>query len=202
MRSRICAPDTDHVTVEAGKRYQWSVYVGVHRCIDVDIGGAWFDSTSTVIGWMPATLTVVGKAGGNRLDGYERVCAFGVAPAGACAFRPFVSIRPSGGSDLDCWLFFVQPMFAEALPNQTVPSPWVQGGQTVVHGDWIKTGTVQLNALAFTPVSSTDVVAKINASSEGIRIAANKLYIDGNVSTAAAGTILPRRSPVVAQQQT
>jgi hypothetical protein len=54
--------------------------------------------------------------------------------------------------------------------------------QTKIDGGRIYTGSVTTNALNFTPVTGSSIVATINASSEGIKIAGNKITIDGAVT--------------------
>ena len=49
----------------------------------------------------------------------------------------------------------------------------------------IRSGTLDINRLSFTPVGTGNVVSTINASSEGLRIASGKIYIDGYVSFGA-----------------
>jgi len=65
---------------------------------------------------------------------------------------------------------------------------WIQD-YTIISGGNIETGSVNLQKLSFTPISSVggtgDIVATINASSEGIRISGSKIQIDGNVSFSA-----------------
>jgi hypothetical protein len=85
--------------------------------------------------------------------------------------------------------------------NTTRPGSWVQP-DSYINGNLLVTGTVGADGLVansitaaqiasntittsnlnFTPVQSSNVVASINASAEGIRIASNKIYIDGSVS--------------------
>ena len=50
--------------------------------------------------------------------------------------------------------------------------------------DRIGANTITTAKLAFTPVQSTNVVASINATTEGLRIAGNLITIDGNVTFA------------------
>jgi hypothetical protein len=59
---------------------------------------------------------------------------------------------------------------------------------TKIDGGNIYTGTVTTTQLNFTPVQSTDVIAKINASAEGIRIEADNITISGS-TTLLSGTI-------------
>ena len=46
----------------------------------------------------------------------------------------------------------------------------------------IAAGTITATQLNFTPVTATNVVASINATAEGVRIAGNRIQIDGNVT--------------------
>jgi hypothetical protein len=57
---------------------------------------------------------------------------------------------------------------------------------TTIDGGKITTGSVTANKLAFTPVSSSNVVATINASSEGILINAAKLTLTGVLQVGGA----------------
>lgn len=58
---------------------------------------------------------------------------------------------------------------------------WISEGQTTINGAKITTGTVTLTQLNFVPLSSSgdtdDIIATINASAEGITIAANRIDV-------------------------
>jgi len=56
---------------------------------------------------------------------------------------------------------------------------------TKIDGGNIYTGTVTTTQLSFTPVQNTDVIAKINASEEGIRIDADNIEISGSTTFAS-----------------
>ncbi|MEW6039928.1 MAG: hypothetical protein AB1633_00205 [Elusimicrobiota bacterium] len=59
-------------------------------------------------------------------------------------------------------------------------------GLTSINGGNIQTGTVTLNQLNFTPVQTSNVVASINASAEGITINANRLNLTGVLAVGTA----------------
>ena len=61
----------------------------------------------------------------------------------------------------------------------------INNGTTTINGGKITTGTITLSHLNFTPVQTTNVIASINASNEGIRISGSKIYIDGTVQFAS-----------------
>jgi len=62
----------------------------------------------------------------------------------------------------------------------------VNNGVTTISGGKITANTITVTQLNFTPVKSTDVIARINASAEGIRIDADNIYISG-LTTFAGG---------------
>ncbi|MEM3091779.1 MAG: Hint domain-containing protein [Candidatus Pacearchaeota archaeon] len=57
----------------------------------------------------------------------------------------------------------------------------VNNGTTTISGSKITTGTITLSHLNFTPATQSNIIATINSSTEGIRISASKIQIDGNV---------------------
>ena len=57
----------------------------------------------------------------------------------------------------------------------------INSGTTTINGSKITTGTITLSHLNFTPVQTTNVIASINASTEGLRINGSKILIDGTV---------------------
>lgn len=59
-----------------------------------------------------------------------------------------------------------------------VVQDWVTGGTTTIDGGNITANTITTSQLNFTPVEDTNVVASINASSEGITINADKISIE------------------------
>ena len=70
---------------------------------------------------------------------------------------------------------------------------WVTGGETTIEGSNIRTGTISLNRLDFIPLSSSgatgDVIATINASTEGLTIDANKISVNVGKSIFKQDTI-------------
>lgn len=56
---------------------------------------------------------------------------------------------------------------------------WRSAGQTTINGGQITANTITVNQLNFTPITGTNIVASINASSEGIQISGDKISITG-----------------------
>lgn len=61
----------------------------------------------------------------------------------------------------------------------------VNNGSTTITGSKITTGTITLSHLNFTPVQTSNVVASINASAEGITINGSKLTINSSTTFAS-----------------
>jgi hypothetical protein len=68
------------------------------------------------------------------------------------------------------------------IANATITDAKITG---TLSADRIAAGSITTGKLNFTPVQSTNVVASINATAEGIRIAGNRITIDGNVTFAS-----------------
>jgi uncharacterized protein YjbI with pentapeptide repeats len=68
------------------------------------------------------------------------------------------------------------------IANATITDAKITG---TLSADRIAAGSITTAKLNFTPVQSTNVVASINATAEGIRIAGSRIQIDGNVTFAS-----------------
>lgn len=71
-------------------------------------------------------------------------------------------------------------------PSTKVPSGGsaadINSNLTKISGGKIETNTIQLSHLNFVPVTSSDIIAKINASAEGISIQGKNITLDGNTT--------------------
>ncbi|AOK28888.1 MULTISPECIES: phage tail fiber protein [Burkholderia] len=123
---------TDLVPVIGGNFYEFSGYVGIHRCA-ANVGVEWCDSNGAVIGFAGfgsvGTTTTVGQAaGGKALTGYVRIGAIAQAPSNAASarlqFHKGMNVAPA----VDSWLFITQPMLAETFPSATRLSPYSPSG--------------------------------------------------------------------------
>lgn len=123
---------SDKVPVVGGSLYEFSGFVGVHRCA-ANVGIEWYDANGAIIsadGYGSAgTATSVGQAGGGKaLSDYVRIGGIARAPANAAAaliqFRKGMNISPN----TDSWLFVTQPMIAETSASATRLSPYTPSG--------------------------------------------------------------------------
>lgn len=119
--------------VSGGGWYEYSAYVGAHRCAAV-VGIQWFDAAGASISYVgfgsAGTATAVNVAGGGRaLNGYARIGAIAQAPANAAAAQ--LHIRKgmnTAALGSDSWLFATQPMVAETSASATRLRPYTPSG--------------------------------------------------------------------------
>lgn len=136
------------IPVVAGARFEFSAYVASHRC-NAFVSAYFYNAAGTNLGAVNSNICAAGEASGGRaLSGYKRVFGFAVAPVGSATVR-HVMFKGATSSGTDSYGFFVQPMLAEALPYQTVPSPWGPSGlRTTITPEGISTPS--LSALSAT----------------------------------------------------
>lgn len=115
----------DYVPMQAGKRYCFSVYFA--RAFNT-VGGTgrcfmeFQDDAGNVLGYSSGADNTNSKGGGPSLNDYERLAAFGVAPAGTTRARLYMRMANDWGPGAYTW--FLRPMVSEATPTQTEPPPW------------------------------------------------------------------------------
>ncbi|HEF4732929.1 DUF1983 domain-containing protein [Burkholderia multivorans] len=123
---------SEKVPVVGGSYYEFSGYVGVHRCA-ANVGIEWYDANGAMISangyGAPGTATTVGQAaGGKALAGYVRIGGIAKAPANAASaliqFHKGMNVSP----DTDSWMFVTQPMIAETSSSATRLSPYTPSG--------------------------------------------------------------------------
>jgi len=138
------------VSVEAGKRYMGSIYLGAHRCSG-QIFLQWVDATGGHISYVNGTITTASGVGGN-LANFGRVRAVGVAPSNAAFLRLKVRAVGSGAAGTDSYLFATSPMIEECVSaTQDTPSPYSVGAA----------GTASVTQQALVTANSAN--GKINA---------------------------------------
>lgn len=175
------------LAIETGKSYEFSAYVGNHRTHEIYAGLLWFDGAFALLSsnYGTSRICTVASPGGQFVDGYCRIGVIAAAPANARFAVAVIRSDFDGTEGGDPYCFWTRVLFSEARTGQTQLSEWGPGGVTQITGNTIKTGTISLSHLNFTPVQTSNVVASINATAEGIRIAGNRINIDGNVTFAA-----------------
>lgn len=132
------------LAVVPGQRYQASAYINTHRCV----GRVWLQffasDQSTLVGSAVAeTAALNADPQGTNLGSFKRLCAFATAPSNARFARMLISKEANDTGMSQSYLWHVRPLLGEALPNQTVPSPWTPAGVTQISGGMILTNAIQ-----------------------------------------------------------
>ncbi|WP_338679109.1 hypothetical protein OPV09_19000 [Janthinobacterium sp. TB1-E2] len=106
-----------------GVRYEFSVYMGAHRCRGA-VNVAFYDGSGAYVSELAGSIVDNVSASG-ALANFPRSTLFVAAPAGA-AYAMLRSVLVGNGGT-DAYLFLSMWYFGMALPAQTVPSAWADG---------------------------------------------------------------------------
>lgn len=171
---------SDTFAVIASSYYEYSAYVGIHRCI-ADVGLQWLDSSGAVIssvgfGTPSTTRSTVGQlSGGTALSGYLRLGAIAQAPVNAAGARLLIRKGMNISPNTDSYLFVTQPMAAETTASATRLRPYNPAGLgTLITPSGISTPS--LSALSAT-------IGLLRTATSGARteIESNQIRVyDGN----------------------
>lgn len=93
---------------------------------------------------------------------------------------PSNSVQPNKAGTND---IVANAITADLIAANSIYTNALQAGAVIASK--IATGTITTTQLNFTPVKSTDVIARINASAEGLRIEADNIYISGSTTFAS-----------------
>lgn len=125
---------SDLIPVTPGTRYEYSAYVGVHRCA-ADITLYWYDSANAgLAGVAPSTpyddayAPVGSPMGGPSLTGYRRIGGIAKAPQNAAGMRLVLRKAQHATGVADSWLFVTRPFVGETAASATRLSPYTPGG--------------------------------------------------------------------------
>ncbi|TNC78543.1 hypothetical protein FHI69_04465 [Janthinobacterium lividum] len=106
-----------------GVRYEFSVYMGAHRCRGA-VNVAFYDGSGAYLSELAGSI-VDNVSVSGALANFPRSTLFVAAPAGA-AYAMLRSVLVGNGGT-DAYLFLSMWYFGVALPAQTVPSAWADG---------------------------------------------------------------------------
>ena len=167
----------------AGERYQFTVYALIHRCSSRLILD-WYDKSATDTAGAPTWISqsatplydenVSGITDGKTLDKYERLTIFATAPSiangdSADAYGVLPAFRKYGtldsiSSPSNSNLMLTLPFLGWAFPNQVDPSPWSEGGFTVIKDGSITTNKIVTGAIQANHIDAGQVTAQKIAS--------------------------------------
>jgi Phage T7 tail fibre protein/Domain of unknown function (DUF1983) len=140
----ICDP----ISVVAGERYEFSAFVGVHRCAaDIAVYVYSVNGTSLLTSPYVAGQTdaqaAEGFQGGQVASAYKRIGGFVKMPAGAATARVVIRKASHATGQSDSYLFWTKPFLAPCNPNQTRFSPYnVSGLGTTITPSGISTPSI------------------------------------------------------------
>ena len=128
---------------ESGKRYEFSVYTGAHRCTCYAIL-EFYNASNTLLSSVGSNANSGEASGGKGLSAYKRVQGFSTAPAGTVAFRLILVKFVTALGQPDSYGFFTNTFVAEAGVNQLTASSWSLGGSgTKITGAGISTPSLE-----------------------------------------------------------
>jgi hypothetical protein len=167
---------SDAIPVIAGTRYEFSAYVGAHRCL-VDIAVIWYDANGAGIssaGYYPAAGCYClpnAAMGGVALSGYLRIGGFGTAPVNAATARIIIRKTMHQSPDTSSYLFMTHPMLAESTSSASVLSPYSPGGRgTTITADGISTPSLSALSANIGLLRTSTSGARLEIDSSQIRV--------------------------------
>ncbi|NKJ04123.1 phage tail protein [Rhizobium sp. SG741] len=141
--------------------YELSVYYLGHRCNGVQPYLAVLDANGTLLaypnwGVFPAAQNIDPQ---KNLANYQRFWAKVQMPANAARAIVFFRMKGTVAGQNDSFLWLARMYFGEAHPNQTEPSPWSDGGVTMIAGGNIVSNAVTADKIAANAVTAGKVAA-------------------------------------------
>lgn len=170
--------------VKPGGWYELSVYYFGHRCTGVQPYLGVYDANGGLIsypswGVFPAAQNFDPQ---KNLGNYQRFWGKVQMPANAARAIVFFRMKGTVAGQNDSYLWLTRMYFGEANPNQTEPSPWSDGGLTMIAGGNIVSNAVTSDKIAANTVTAGKIAA--NAVTAGT-IAAGAV----TATTIAGGSI-------------
>nr|WP_086491274.1 carbohydrate-binding protein [Novosphingobium panipatense] len=183
---------TSEYSCEDGKSYEFSVYMGAHRCpgdlimAAVNSAGAWvaqapIDAAATI-------TSAEGKLGGTHLGAWKRCVARMTIPLGAGATRIFLYVRKYGtdAGQGDSWLFMCYPQLAETVPNATSMIPYSPPPQAIMVAQNIYANSLTSDVIAANAIGTDELAARAVTAKNLTMMDFENLMVDGDL---ASGTL-------------
>jgi hypothetical protein len=149
---------TDVMTwpVAQGSWVEASVYVFGHRSDYARLHIQFNNAAGAVLGYAYADKpTHQNFDPGSQLSNYERIWVKGQAPTGTTHVNVFLRcLGHSATYGVDSYTWISKFYLGEATVNQTEPSPWVEGGTTLISG-----GNVVTNAITAEKIAAGAIIA-------------------------------------------
>ncbi len=190
---------TKGYAVEAGKTYEFSVYVATHRC-KAKIGMYFFNSSGVPVGSSGIDY-VTPLDGGKTIDGYKRIHTRATTPTGSATALLFVRKKNTDAGQADSWIWIDRPFFGKVDTNSVAPIHYIASdgslannntlaqklgylsyadmvaaataGQTIINGGYVNTSLLQANSIVASKINTVGLIAD-NISSNAI--ISNNIY--------------------------
>lgn len=143
-----------HMPVTAGQRVEFSYYALPYRSrvypriIFYDSAGVYVsesDGNVATSGTLGPTAT--STAQNADIANWSRVWNISDVPSTAVIAVPVIMGQWFTGDGADPYVFYTRVLFREAQAGQTTPSPWSNGGVTLIDGDHLATDLVISNTI-------------------------------------------------------
>lgn len=167
--------------VEPGARYEFSAWVSPHRCT-AWLGFEVMDSSGNQLAFYqgnPLTNIILTR---DTADPYRVSVLTPPLPAGANSVQ--LMVRTQFYGDIIPHTFVSQVLFARALPNQTVPSPYAPGLGVIMDGSGLVARSVHADRITASSITASEIAG---ATITGEKIAAGTI-VAGNLAAEAVTT--------------
>jgi hypothetical protein len=198
LNSSSLAYTSPFYPVVAGKRYEASAYLGLHRASSAFVYIQWYAADATTgTGTANGTTCTTTAPGGTELEDFCRSGVVATAPA-STAYARHVVVMVHNGTEANPYVFFVHNYFGEAQSGQTELTPWGPAGVTSIVGGMIEANTITADRLSVSTLAA--ITANLGTVTTGtidgvtgIFGSGNEVTLDNNGVTLAAGNGLANK---------
>jgi hypothetical protein len=131
--------------------YEFHVGVSSHRS-GIAIMAQWYDATGATLGTSTLDSTGNTTSSSTQPSIWPRLGGIGQAPTGAVTVRPFARINEHINSS-NHYMFLHEPFLGRTKDGAEL-SDYSPGGQTIISGEGIKTGSIDAQHIAATSLSA------------------------------------------------
>ncbi|MBB6484875.1 phage tail protein [Rhizobium lusitanum] len=149
------------ISVKANAWYELSVYYLGHRCKGVRPYLGVYDGAGNWLAWVqwgdgPAYQNIDPL---KSLSKFDRFWGKYQMPANAATVRVFFRSMGTVAGQGDSYLWLTRMYFGEANANQTEPTPWSDGGLTLISGGNIVSNAVTADKIAANAITAGKIAA-------------------------------------------
>jgi hypothetical protein len=183
---------TNDFACEDGKTYEFSMYLGAHRCTsDIIVvaarpDGSW--AAGGTIGTAGQLTAAEGKFGGTNLNAWKRVVSRVTVPVGGGATRLLVYMRKFGtdAGQGDSWTFMCYPQLVECSPSATEIVPYSPPPQAIMVAQNIFTKSLTSEVIAANAIGTNEMAARSITAKQLTMTDFENIMVDGDL---ASGTL-------------